>query len=110
MACMRIPRLVCIAALLLATFIPAAASAERKIRVLIVDGFSNHDWQQTTALLRDILQAAGGFDVAVSTAPLDPASPAWAAWRPRFVDYDVVIQNCNEGAMNDCMTASAPST
>jgi len=108
MTSMRIPRLFCIAALLLATLIPAPASAERKIRVLIVDGFSNHDWQQTTALLRTILQAAGGFDVAVSTAPLDQASPAWAAWRPRFIDYDVVIQNCNEGAMNGALTGVKP--
>ena len=87
--------------------IPANA-AEHKIRVLIVDGFSNHDWKQTTVLLRGILAAAGGFEVSVSTAPIDPNSAAWAAWRPRFADYDVVIQTCNEGAMNGLLTGVKP--
>ena len=31
-----------------------AGTPTAKIRVLIVDGFSNHDWQQTTRLLREI--------------------------------------------------------
>jgi len=55
--------------------IPANA-AEQKIRVLIVDGFSNHDWKQATVLLRGVLKAAGGFEVSVSTAPIDPNSAA----------------------------------
>ena len=63
--------------------IPAFAS-EHKIRVLIVDGFSNHDWKQTTVLLRGVLKAAGGFEVSVSTAPIDPNTAAWSAWRPQF--------------------------
>lgn len=71
-----------------------------KIRVLIVDGFSNHDWKQTTELLRGILNRAGEFDVDVSTAPIDPESPEWAAWRPKFSNYDVVIQTCNDNASN----------
>jgi len=77
--------------------LPAAAKKERDstIRVLIVDGFSNHDWQQTTSLLQGILQAAGGFEVSVSTMPA-MGSDAWSAWRPRFADYDVVIQTCND--------------
>ena len=87
--------------------IPANA-AEHKIRVLIVDGFSNHDWKQTTVLLRGVLKAAGGFEVSVSTAPIDPNTAAWAAWRPRFADYDVVIQTCNEGAMNGLLTGVKP--
>jgi hypothetical protein len=32
-----------------------------KLRVLIVDGFSNHAWRQNTLLLRGILASAGGF-------------------------------------------------
>jgi hypothetical protein len=87
--------------------IPANA-AEHKIRVLFVDGFSNHDWKQTTVLLRGILEAAGGFEVSVSTAPIDPHTAAWAAWPPRFADYDVVIQTCNEGAMNGLLTGVKP--
>jgi type 1 glutamine amidotransferase len=70
--------------------------AEPKIRVLIVDGASNHDWRQTTALIRGILAPSGLFDVTVSTAPTE--APQQAAWRPKFSDYDVVIQNYNDFA------------
>jgi len=35
---------------------------------------------------------------------IDPNTAAWAAWRPRFAEYDVVIQTCNEGAMNGLLT------
>ena len=88
----------CFTAILFAglTVFAGATNAEPKIKVLIVDGFSNHDWRQTTALIRGILAPSGLFDVAVSTAPDDTNSPAWAAWRPKFSDYDVVIQNCND--------------
>ena len=71
-------------------------TGEPKIRVLIVDGFSNHDWRQTTALIRGILAPAGQFEVAVSTAPQTTNAGDWAAWRPKFSAYDVVIQNCND--------------
>lgn len=77
-----------------------ARTHQGKIRVLIVDGFSNHDWQQTTLLLRGILENAGEFTVDVSTTPIEPGSAAWEAWRPRFADYDVVIQTCNDNAGN----------
>ncbi len=76
---------------------PAAATrSQAKIRVLIVDGFSNHDWRLTTALLRGILEPSGLFTVSVSTAPATAASPGWEQWRPKFSDYDVVIQTCND--------------
>jgi type 1 glutamine amidotransferase len=77
-----------------------AGTPTAKIRVLIVDGFSNHDWQQTTRLLREILAATGEFEVQVSTAPEDTGSAQWAAWRPKFSDYDVVIQTCNDNGGN----------
>jgi type 1 glutamine amidotransferase len=75
---------------------PSAQAADRKIRVLIVDGASNHDWRLTTELIRGILATNGQFDVAVSTAPTN--STELAAWRPKFSDYDVVIQNYNDFA------------
>jgi type 1 glutamine amidotransferase len=89
----------CLVALLLAGCTvpwPASQKTEPKIRVLIVDGFSNHDWQQTTALIRGLLAPTGWFTVAVSTAPQTTNDAAWTAWRPRFSDFDVVIQNCND--------------
>ena len=83
--------------MLLAGCVSSPPAASRgKIRVLIVDGFSNHDWRQTTALIRGVLTPSGLFDVTVSTAPDNTNSPAWATWRPKFSDYDVVIQNCND--------------
>ncbi|MFO1447197.1 MAG: ThuA domain-containing protein [Opitutaceae bacterium] len=83
--------------LLLATAVPfAAGAAEPPIRVLIVDGFSNHDWRLTTALIRGILAPTGLFTVSVSTAPATREAPGWETWRPRFADYDVVIQTCND--------------
>lgn len=75
----------------------AAASAQpRDIRVLIVDGFSNHDWRLTTRSIRAILEPTGLFDVHVSTSPPDATSPGWDRWRPDFSAYDVVIQTCND--------------
>jgi len=75
---------------------PARAADAPKIRVLIVDGYNNHDWRQTTAMIQAILAQSDLFDVSVSTAPAKPGDPAWATWRPKFSDYDVVIQNCND--------------
>jgi type 1 glutamine amidotransferase len=86
----------CLLTFLLAGLATSAGTGDSKIRVLIVDGFSNHDWQQTTALIRGILASSAQFDVAVSTAPDKTNAPAWTAWRPKFSDYDVVIQNCND--------------
>lgn len=56
---------------ILAVFSEGAEAAEQapRIRVLIVDGFSNHDWQLTTRSIRAILEPTGLFSVAVSTSP-----------------------------------------
>src|SRR5438477_186271 len=66
------------------------------IRMLVIDGFSNHDWKQTTALIRGIIEPTGLFTVSVSTAPPTANSSGWDAWRPEFSRYDVVIQNSND--------------
>jgi type 1 glutamine amidotransferase len=84
---------------LLAMSLAASASAKTAtgpIRVLIVDGFNNHDWQQTTRYIRGILDRTGLFAVDVSTSPPDAAAPGWDTWRPQFSKYDVIIQNCND--------------
>ena len=98
---MKYRSFLCLLVILFAGFLPGfAKSSQSKIRVLIVDGFSNHDWQRTTLLLRGILESAGEFEVQVSSAPQETGSAAWAAWRPHFADFDVVIQTCNENAAN----------
>jgi type 1 glutamine amidotransferase len=70
------------------TMITANSMAEQ-IKVLIVDGFSNHDWKHSTQLLQQILEGSGDFAVEVSTFDGD-------GWKPEFQRYDVVIQNCND--------------
>lgn len=69
------------------------AQKKQVIHVLIIDGFSNHDWKQTTAITKRILEKAGRFSVDVSTIPAD--SSARSVWKPDFKEYAVVIQNTN---------------
>ena len=73
-----------------------AAEAPARIKVLIVDGYSNHDWQRTTRLTRAILEPTGLFAVTVSTAPAHTNDSAYATWLPVFRDFDAVIQTCND--------------
>lgn len=72
------------------------ARGEPPIRVLIIDGVSNHDWRLTTRLIRGILEPTGLFVVSVSTAPPTRDAPGWDTWRPTFAKYDVVIQTYND--------------
>ncbi len=77
-------------------FLKEIAPPSAKIKVLIVDGFSNHQWERTTNLIKAIIEPTGLFDVAVSTCPATRDAPGWADWRPKFKDFDVVIQNTND--------------
>ena len=72
------------------------AATDSMVRVLIVDGVSNHDWKLTTALIRGILEPTGNYAVTVSTTPSTKDSAEWDTWRPRFTDFDVVIQTYND--------------
>ena len=69
------------------------AQKKQVISVLIIDGFSNHDWKQTTAVTKWILEKSGRFSVAVSTIPADSSDRL--VWKPDFKKYAVVIQNTN---------------
>ena len=66
-----------------------------KLKVLIVDGFSNHDWKQTTFVVKSILEKSGLFIIDCSTAPVIGDSIVDDSWNPAFQKYDVVIQNTN---------------
>jgi type 1 glutamine amidotransferase len=83
--------------LLLLMLIPFgwATGKDDPVRVLIVDGFSNHNWQLNTQLIKDIIEPTGLFEVDVSTAPETIDAPGWDDWRPDFAAYDVVVQTCN---------------
>ena len=56
----------------LLTAAPAAAQ-DKKIKVLIIDGQNNHQWQLTTPLMKKELEDCGRFTVDVATSP--PAPP-----------------------------------
>ncbi|MDA0207748.1 MAG: ThuA domain-containing protein, partial [Acidobacteria bacterium] len=68
---------------------------QQKLRILVVDGFSNHDWRKTTAFIRTTLSETDLFEVAGSTSPGEPDAAGWAEWRPTFSDYDAVVLNMN---------------
>lgn len=71
----------------------AKAQTNEVISVLIIDGFSNHDWKQTTEVTKWILEESGRFKVDVNTIPVD--SIERSSWLPELEKYDVVIQNTN---------------
>ncbi len=72
-----------------------AADTPAKIKLLIIEGVSNHDWQHRLALVREILARDGSFAVEVSITPSRADDPAWATWRPDFSKYDVVLSGYN---------------
>lgn len=74
------------------------------IRVLLIDGQNNHNWQATTPVLVQALEEEEGtFSVTVSTTPpkaekgtaTSPNDEKWADWQPDFTAYDVVVSNYN---------------
>jgi type 1 glutamine amidotransferase len=80
----------------------SAMTKTTPIRVLIIDGFSNHDWPRNTTYLKQILETDGRFAVEVSTCPSRTAdASAWQAWAPRFTDYPVIIQTTNDINQSD---------
>lgn len=70
------------------------ANQNSKIKVLIIDGYSNHDWRYTTEVIEALLIHSGFCEVDVSTAPTNK-SPNYFKWNPDFSNYDVVVQNVN---------------
>jgi len=82
--------------LLLSTFLcvlPAAAPASDEaggaeaLRVLILSGRNNHDWQKTTPLLKDLLAKCGRFGVVETTEAPGTLTAADLA------RYDVLVSN-----------------
>ena len=83
---------------LIASTHTAFARADKKLKILVVDGINNHTWKVATAALREILTDTGLFTVAVSTSPpAEAPATAWDSWRPDFAPYDAVINNFNGG-------------
>jgi type 1 glutamine amidotransferase len=86
--------------LLLVPLLVSCGQAADKIRVLLIDGQNNHAWQETTPVLKKILEHTGRFTVTVATTP--PArSGRMAEFQPRFSDFDVVVSNYNGEPWSD---------
>ena len=64
------------------------------IRILIVDGQNNHDWRQTTPILRHILDESGLFRTSLVTTP--PKGADFSSFRPEFNKFQVVVSNYND--------------
>lgn len=63
-------------------------AAAQKVRVLIFSGQNNHEWKLTTPRLKEVLEGAGRFDVAVTDHPerCDAGT---------LRKYDVLVSNWN---------------
>ena len=73
-----------------------AAGEPERLKLLIIDGQNNHDWQATTPVLKGLLEKSGRFTVDVATSPPAKAPPeSWHSFRPDFGQYDVVLSNYN---------------
>jgi type 1 glutamine amidotransferase len=70
------------------------AQKQKPMKALVVDGFSNHDWRQTTLVVKRLLEESGLFQVDVATVPVED-SMAFKTWLPHFKKYAVVVQNTN---------------
>lgn len=99
-----------VAALLVASLVTShAGAADEKIKVLIIDGQNNHNWQQTTPVLKKIFEDTGRFAVDVATAPPRGKKEEMAKFRPDLGKYQVVVSNYNgepwDQALNDSFDA-----
>lgn len=79
--------------LVLSLILASVAFAAPK-KVLIVDGQNNHKWQETTPVMKKLLEDTGLFQVDVATAP--PKGADISGFRPKFKDYAVVLSNYSD--------------
>ncbi len=86
----------CLAFAVIFNFLAANSSAtadQTLISVLIVDGQNNHNWQETTPLIKQTLEGCGRFKVDVATSPAKDED--MSKFDPTFSDYEVVVSNYN---------------
>lgn len=62
-----------------------------KIKALIIDGQNNHNWRETTPVLKDIYEKSGRFEVEVATTP--DKGQDMSGFKPDFSKYDVLVMN-----------------
>lgn len=74
----------------------SSLNAAEKLKVLIIDGQSNHNWKLCTPAFKAVLEQCGRFTVDVSTTPPKNSGPdQWQGWHPKFADYAAIIGNYN---------------
>lgn len=78
--------------LLLVAAMPGILSAGT-LKALIVDGQNNHEWRETTPVLKRILEESGRFQVDVATSPAKGGD--MSSFHPDFSAYSVVVSNYN---------------
>jgi type 1 glutamine amidotransferase len=72
-----------------------SASAAEKLKVLVIDGQNNHNWQQTTPVLKKLLEDTGRFTVEVATSPPANKKDEMEKFRPELSKFDAVVSNYN---------------
>ena len=71
--------------------VSAGSSSAKTLKALIVDGQNNHNWQETTPVLKKLLEQTGLYKVDVATSPAK--KEPMEDFKPAFARYDVVICN-----------------
>ncbi len=84
--------------LIFAVALLSIGQASAAIRVLIIDGQSNHRWQLTTPVLKKVLDEAGVFQTDILSSPARGAD--LSAFKPDFSRYQVVVMNYNNDGNN----------
>ena len=74
-------------------FSSAFAEETAKLKALIIDGQNNHNWQETTPVLKKDLEDTGRFTVDVATSP--GHGQDMSQFKPDFAAYDVIVLNYN---------------
>lgn len=70
---------------------PASQDTPQTIKALIVTGQSDHNWETSSTVLRQILKDTGLFKVDVALSP--PAGGDLKNFRPNFSSYKLVVLN-----------------
>jgi hypothetical protein len=84
---------------ILSAAILSAQTGAARIPVMLLDGSNNHQWAQTSPVIRTVLDDSGLFDVTVATVP----NSELAGFKPDWGRYRAVVLNYNTG-----INAAAP--
>jgi len=73
-----------------------SADATPTMKLLLIDGQNNHKWQETSPILKQILEGSGRFRVDMATSPPKGAKKEeMAKFRPDLSKYAAIVSNYN---------------